>query len=291
MRVDEATLFNEVTMYREIILQRKSVRSFKTGGIPAPARKTLDEFLKTQTTGPFGNPVRLVLLDVDTAAGESLKQYGAYGLIKGAETYMAGCVVAGSGYAEDYGYCMEKAILEATRLGLGTVWLGGMLSRSKFGAKLAIKTNEVVPAVSPVGMPTDKRSLSDRLIRGFASSAKRKPFEEIFFKGSSLDPLTESAAAAQKDLLQAVRWAPSASNKQPWRLVLDGAVTHFYLDEDKLYNSKFVGVRIQGIDMGIAMAHYELVCRDLPQTGSWEIKQPDFLTPWSYVISWLAKAL
>jgi nitroreductase len=273
-------------MYQEIILRRTSVRSFKKGGIPSSARKTLEEFLKTQTMGPFGNPVRLELLDVDAAAGESLKQYGTYGLIKGVETYIAGCVVSGPGDAEDYGYCMEKAILEATRLGLGTVWLGGFLNRSKFGLKLAIRENEVIPAVSPVGVPADKRSFSDRLIRGFASSAKRKPFEDLFFMGSTLVPLAESAASELVDILRAVQWAPSATNKQPWRLVLDGAATHFYCDEDKLYNSRFVGVRIQGVDLGIAMAHYELMRLDFGQTGAWEIRPPEFPTSWNYVISW-----
>ena len=274
-------------MFIEIMKQRTSIRSYKKGKLPADDRKTLEEFLKKQTTGPFNNSVRLELVDVDFAAGESLLKYGMYGLIRGMGTFIAGCVTIGPGDAEDFGYCMEKAVLEATRLGLGTVWLGGFLSRSTFGAKLAKRENEVVPAVTPVGISADKRNRTDQLIRKIVSSTKRKPFKTLFFEGPDLTPLTETAAGVTGVLFDAVRCGPSASNKQPWRLVRDGLKTHFYLDENKTYNTLFKRVRIQGIDMGIAMAHYELASADLQQTGTWRIEPPGFTSPWVYVITWM----
>ena len=59
------------------------------------------------------------------------------------------------------------------------------------------------------------------------------------------------------DILEMVRWAPSAVNKQPWRLVLRDDRCHFYLKHDKGYTSDAVG-DMQKIDLGIALCHFVL---------------------------------
>jgi hypothetical protein len=61
--------------------------------------------------------------------------------------------------------------------------------------------------------------------------------------------------------------APSATNKQPWRIVRDGAAWHFYLRRTKGYgkgSALFTVLRIadlQRVDLGIAIRHFELVAR------------------------------
>ena len=82
---------------------------------------------------------------------------------------------------EDYGYGMEKNILFVTALGLGTCWLGGTLKRAGFARKIGLSADEFMPAITPVGYPADKRSLTDRAFRFMAKSDKRKPWEELFF--------------------------------------------------------------------------------------------------------------
>ena len=48
---------------------------------------------------------------------------------------------------EDFGYLMERVILYATALGLGTCWLGGTLTKSSFAEKIDLRAGEmfVVP--------------------------------------------------------------------------------------------------------------------------------------------------
>jgi hypothetical protein len=74
-------------------------------------------------------------------------------------------------------------------------------------------------------------------------------------------------------VLEAVRQGPSASNKQPWRLVRTGQASppefHLFLEEEALYNNAIRGVRLQEMDIGTAMRHFELAARAGNLPGSW----------------------
>jgi nitroreductase len=61
-----------------------------------------------------------------------LKGLGTYGFIKGATGFIMGTVGHSEKNLEDYGYVMERAILFATDIGLGTCWFGGTFTRSRF---------------------------------------------------------------------------------------------------------------------------------------------------------------
>lgn len=56
-------------------------------------------------------------------------------------------------------------------------------------------------------------------------------------------------------VLEMVRWAPSAVNKQPWRIVLKDGAYHFYEKKDRGYVNEAVG-DMQKIDVGIALCHF-----------------------------------
>ena len=52
------------------------------------------------------------------------------------------------------------------------------------------------------------------------------------------------------------RSGPSASNKQPWRIILDWNKAHFYLKKTENY-AQSIPFDIQALDMGIALCHFE----------------------------------
>ena len=57
------------------------------------------------------------------------------------------------------------------------------------------------------------------------------------------------------EVLDMVRWAPSAINKQPWRIVHRDGAYHFYEKKDRGYSSDATG-DMQKIDVGIALCHF-----------------------------------
>ena len=93
-----------------------------------------------------------------------------------------------------------------------------------------------------------------------------------------------------------VRLAPSASNKQPWRIVKDGSAWHFYLQRTPKYGPGSVVFNVmkladlQRVDMGIAMCHFELTARELGLDGKWARMNPGLEIPderTEYVVSWV----
>lgn len=78
-------------------------------------------------------------------------------------------------------------------------------------------------------------------------------------------------------VMECVRFAPSAVNKQPWRLVVSGNKVHFYLKPDKGFVSDSVG-DMQKIDMGIAICHFCLAAAEKGMETKLEIADPGLET-------------
>lgn len=273
----------------DTIKKRISCRTYKNDPIKETDRQKLRDFLLTNVRGPFGNRVRFELIDLAAQEQEEIKTLATYGFIKGASAFMVGAVVKGHLAMEDYGYCMEKNILVATHLGLGTCWLGGTFNRSASASRINQRDDEVVPAITPVGYPKDIKSIMDSVIRFFAKSNNRKAWEELFFCGDTRNPLARSIAGAYALPLECVRIGPSATNKQPWRVVRekDSDVFHFYISRTPGYAEKYPGVSLQDVDMGIAMCHFEVALQEMSRKGNWQIlRSAPPLRGLEYVVSW-----
>jgi hypothetical protein len=59
------------------------------------------------------------------------------------------------------------------------------------------------------------------------------------------------------------------------------------MDEDRLYAKLFKAVRVQRVDMGIAMCHFEFAARELGLKGRWDrSRAPRGSEGWRYIVSW-----
>jgi hypothetical protein len=271
----------------ETIRKRVSCRTYDGRPLDDREKEGLRTFLRENTRGLFGNAIRFDLIDLTEAERAELKTLGTYGAIKGASLFIAGAVKKGHRAMEDFGYGMEKNILFATELGLGTCWLGGTLNRAGFARKIGLTGEELMPAISPVGYPAGKRSLTDRAFRFMAKSDRRKPREEIFFDGRPGNPLTKERAGSLGEALESVRIGPSASNRQPWRVIREGAAFHFFLQRTPGYDRMTGDIRLQEVDMGIALCHFELVAMASRIHGGWRASRPGFDPgPMEYVMTW-----
>jgi nitroreductase len=279
----------------DIISARYSCRGYLSEPIPAENQTRLNRFMASLGTGPFGTTQRFNLVAATEGDRSALRRLGTYGYIRNAPGFIIGATKSAPQDLEDYGYQMERIILEATRLGLGTCWLGGTFTKSSFPRKIATRPDELVPAVTAIGVPADNRRMME-VIRGLDKGVERRfPFESLFFDRGFDHPLSMQDAGEHAVPLEMVRRGPSASNKQPWRVVRDGDRWHFYLQRTPGFRENWL-VRwatvadMQRIDMGIAMLHFELTAREAGLPGRWlseepEIKKQDQLT--KYVVSWI----
>ena len=182
----------------ETIKIRRSCRTYRDSPVETDKLAELKAFLEANTAAPFGSPVRFELLDFNELEADELRPLGTYGVIKGAKLFIIGAVGKRPKAMEDYGYCMEKNILKATALGLGTCWLGGTFRRSGFARMVNLSDGELLPAISPVGYPGKARSLTDRFFRFSAGSNERKEWSELFFDGDPETPLPGNPPAGMK---------------------------------------------------------------------------------------------
>ena len=278
----------------EIIQQRYSCRTYLDKPIAEDKCQQLADFLFSLKCGPLGASARFALVAATEQDRNSLRGLGTYGFIQGATGFIVGAVQPTEKNLEDYGYLMERAILFATDVGLGTCWLGGTFTQSSFAKKISATRNEKMPAVTSIGYIADPDRSKDR-IRKSAGSDHRLPWENLFFHKRFGETLTRDEAGAFAVPLEMVRFGPSASNKQPWRIIQDGNAWHFYMQRTKGYGDglTFKLLRLadlQRVDMGIAMCHFELTAHELGLKGQWtiqepEIEKPDRLT--EYTISWI----
>jgi hypothetical protein len=272
----------------ETIQARRSCRTYRDSPIKTDRLAELKAFLEANTAAPFGSPVRFQLLDFNELDVDELRPLGTYGVIKGAKLFIIGAVGKEPKAMEDYGYCMEKNILKATALGLGTCWLGGTFRRSGFARMVNLNDGELLPAISPVGFPGKARSLTDRFFRFSAGSNERKEWNELFSEGDPETPLSRESCGGYKTPLECVRIGPSASNKQPWRIVKDGNAFHFYLSKTPGYDKMIKEIRLQNVDMVIAMCHFESSAQELGLAGRWNVADPRMPSGnREYIVSWM----
>jgi hypothetical protein len=196
---------------------------------------------------------------------------------------------------EDFGYVMEAIILRATDLDLGTCWLGGMLKKSSFAREIDMTEHETIPAVTSIGHIPEKLALKDRFIRKSIKADKRLPWENLFFANDFTTLLSQEDAGVYAVPLEMVRLAPSASNKQPWRIIKepDNNLFHFYLQRNKSYTRQLKWMKtadLQRMDIGIAMCHFELTVQEQGLSGKWDVAdpgKPPLPDNTEYVVSWI----
>ena len=73
--------------------------------------------------------------------------------------------------------------------------------------------------------------------------------------------------------LEMVRIAPSATNKQPWRAVVEKDRVHFYEKKAKGYERTSTG-DIQKVDLVIALCHFEIAAKESGLQGTFVQKDP-----------------
>lgn len=267
--------------YIETMKKRISVRTYTGEAIPEDVMQKVRKILE-RTDNPFGVKVRFSLLERDNSEG----RLGTYGFIRGPKVFIAGSLKECKNDLEGYGYAFEKVILDLTELSLGTCWLGGTFKRGTFAKSIKLREGEYLPAATPIGYARQKKSLAERIVAASAGARKRIAFSELFFDGDFNTPL-ETDDQNLKTCLEMVRIAPSASNKQPWRVVKQDESLHFYLAKTKNYiGNKSFGFCMQKIDLGIAACHFELAAKELGLKGAITINNPKIDTDYEYSFSW-----
>ena len=269
-----------------LIRARHSVRTFQPFPVKEKDKKVLIETMETvsgdgQRFAWFEQPPGDILVE----------RLGTYGVIKGAHIFLVGVLPKGAKENMDaafkFGWHFEQVILKATELGLGTCWLGGTFNPRTFARDINLQSDEQIVMVSPIGYAADSKHFIDEVTTQVADSSSRLPWDSLFFTEYPHATLGKEQAGAYAQALEMVQLAPSAVNTQPWRVMRDTRGYHFYGLDVRYYGIKRIDF-LRNNDMGIAMSHFALACRDLGLNGNWQ--ELDTLTDYenlTYFASWI----
>ncbi len=233
----------------KLVRERRSFRTYDGRELTAEDKQKLCAYTET-ISNPYGLSVKFKLLEKMNCP-----------VVVGTELYIGAKMKDSPNMNTAFGYAFEKLVLYAQSLGIGTVWIGGTMDRGAFEKAMALEKDEIMPCVSPLGYPAKKMSLRESMMRKGVKAEERLSFEDIAFRYDFDHPLTAEAAGKLFLPMEMVRLAPSAVNKQPWRMVMEDSAVHFYL----LRSKNFTGGKIdmQKIDIGIALCHFEMMAEEL----------------------------
>jgi hypothetical protein len=265
------------------IQQRKSCRTYTDESLSAQDTKKLQEFIDKHKTGIDGKSVDFLLVEKNET---EVPLKIPYGLIRGNKTYILGKTDPTALAKTNYGYMLEKIVLKATEMKLGTCWVG--LFDKEYFNDIELESNLDIPSILVIGYANEKIPLKEKLIRKAVNADKRKPWETLFFNYETSESLNPDSIQPYVETLQMTRLAPSSGNTQPWRIHYSTTTNEFHFYK-KPTNNSYEAKGMHDIDMGIAMSHFELVSIKNGLKGSWfvyskeKMKQIDES---QYIISW-----
>jgi hypothetical protein len=250
------TLFHDRTPgWLAAVARRLSRRAFDGTPVDAGLLDAMDECCRGFRPYPDARAVLVRTPAVDVFTGI----VGSYGKVTGSPHLLVFVADERSPYPDQHiGFTGEAAVLEATRLGLDTCWIGGFFSADKVRRVVELTDGERVYSVSPLGYARDSISGTEKAMRGMAGSKKRKCVEELAPEIGDAWPQWAVAA------VETARMAPSAVNRQPWRFRFeDGGLV---ITKDSAMETPKVTKRL---DCGIAMLHAELGAVASGARGVW----------------------
>lgn len=256
----------------EAMKERRSVRSFDGNGLTEAKTKALNDAIK-ESFSPFGGKLTIRLKRFDLKAGY---RPSTYGMIKGAEDFFLLGIGSDEASALTAGFQFEQVVLKAWQMGLGCCWIAATFKGSDFDRGETWPEGEELKIICPVGVAIAP-SMKEKLTRLTLGSKNRKPFDELFFCGDFEHPVPDDNR--YKEALEMLRLAPSSTNSQPWRALVDGDRVHFY------YQPKS---EASVLDCGIGICHFFLTEQFYGRNGSFAKaeKAPGAPHDWIYLISY-----
>lgn len=259
----------------EAMQERRSVRSFNGEPLIAEAKEKLTGSI-SKVYNPFGGNFDIRLKEFDLKGGY---KPSTYGMITGAVDFFIIGVDEDPISSLALGFCFEQVVLKAWQMGLGTCWIAATFKGSDFDKGQQWPDGEQLRIICPVGVAA-KKTLKEKLTRTALGSQNRKPFKDLFFDGSFEKPLAPGGRFGEA--LEMLRIAPSSTNSQPWRVVVDGDTVHFYYMEKSPASV---------LDTGIGICHFWETENFNGKSGDF-FKATDIPVPPSkcrYLISYKAK--
>lgn len=231
----------------EAIFIRKSIRKYDEAGLSKEMLEKVDDIIRKADRLYSDIDMKIHIVEEGKKIQAISSGFiGSYGKIYGPH-YLVMTSVEKEGYLENIGYTLENVVLELAALGIGTCWIGGSIKKNLLDGIIHIPAGHKPVIVISFGKPSN----GNELIRSEAGKVKRKPLSEILAGGMEGD---------WKDIMEAVRLAPSAVNLQPWRFSFSKEHVHAFVVKRGGLMPKHLSL-MNRIDIGISLSHLAIAAK------------------------------
>ena len=168
----------------------------------------------------------------------------------------------GNDYLQNIGFAMEEVVLKLTTLGLATCWLECNIKREDILEFVQLKDSDEEKNDTIVkSEEKNEESKNVNLEQPYSIIAFGYPDEDekLFRTNKDVDRKRISHVCRKLDknlekIVEALRWAPSVKNSQPWILYNNSNMVHLYEEKQKK------NIKDNKISMGIALRHFDIAC-------------------------------
>ena len=251
--------------------ERRSVRTFDGEGLNASQIAELERII-AESHSPFGGNVSIKLKKFNLKEGY---KPSTYGIIKGAEDFFLLGIGSDEESAITAGYQFEQVVLKSCQAGFGTCWIAATFKGSDFDKGITWPAGEELKVICPVGKAVGP-TMREKLMRFTLGSRNRKAFNDLFFYNDFKTSVPESDQFYEA--LEMLRIAPSDTNSQPWRALVDGDSVHFY------YKPKSPAAVL---DLGIGICHFHETEKFHGRDGRFtKVDAPAPPENWKYLVTY-----
>lgn len=221
--------------FKEAIETRISRRKYLPTPIKTAFTEQINRLIKEYNQKENLN-IQLVTDNGD--AFNNLKK--SYGLLSGVQNYIALVGKKSDKNAkEKLGYYGELLVLEATKMGLGTCWVG--LTFDKEACACEVNFDESLDCIIAIGNIAENLSIKENLIQK-ASHFKSKVAKDLY-------KVDDNPSSRFIEAMHYVQKAPSGKNKMPFLFQYRNGDTSVSITDTTGY---------EYIDLGIAKLHFEI---------------------------------
>nr|WP_317331792.1 nitroreductase family protein [uncultured Romboutsia sp.] len=169
----------------------------------------------------------------------------------------------GNDYLQNIGFAIEEVVLKLTTLGIATCWLDCNIKREDILEFVELsdsdeEQNDIIIESEEKYEESEKANLEQPY--SIIAFGYPEDNEKLFRTNKDVDRKSMNHICRKLDkslekIVEALRWAPSMKNSQPWILYNNSNMVHLYEEKQKK-NLKYTNK----ISMGIALRHFDIAC-------------------------------
>lgn len=256
------------------LLARTSCRRFDSTPLPEQNLQNVQNALLRIKPLQTGQKIDFLLVNEMDKAHLTVAQ-GAYGrFINSPHLMIPYCPTIPNALLE-LGFQSQQAVIHLEELGLASCYIGAHSRVRKLQEEFELPQDSRLAAVLMYGTPADahiENSLNQS-IRTLFGSRKRHPLEHLFLAASSESPYR--CPVQWQPVLEAGRWAPSATNAQPWHLLPGENDFQLFTDPSAYPIVLSAGSKLMYAlyDAGIFMANISLAASALGTRAEWQLNK------------------